>query len=511
MVFIAQYNNKPIDASDITTKNKIKYTCLDPNCDNELNFIMKHNRTIKSATAHIEISVSSHFAHINKTDNCHIENFLNSLGSKFDIKFYRKWTEPFIYNSIKNTFNHEYMMHVLYENIMIMTSNKINIKEQITNKENKCVNNEKITWILNCESRCDINKDIIKRNYYDNMNNITNIEYYVISSNSYYDFELYNMDKSDVYLDFGLNKLAKLIKKSFQGWIVELISVKNFLAKFNKILKKTYIIPSYNKIKVIEHNIHIDIYDYMCHEINSMEDDLDFFMWELKSVTHSKNKKIHKEYIRLKKEYGIDYCENIQDKIYYGKKLDYSYNCLCFIWEINNDNFDKYYSTTIYCTKCLETVSIKKLYNKTKVCTDCENIKQIKDKEIIFVNEKIKELEIKELEIIQNKLKLQEIQEIKEQEIKKKIKELEIIQNIQTREINKVKCYNCDNFIYTYDCRRLKNICCINCNLSDDHNKYILIDNNFYILNKIKEYNNETDKHKWVQSYTYYKCEYCKK
>jgi hypothetical protein len=96
-------------------------------------------------------------------------------------------------------------------------------------------------------------------------------------------------------------------------------------------------------------------------------------------------------------------------------------------------------------------------------------------------------------------------------EIKEKSR-IEFKKKIENRKkISNIKCFNCDKFINTIDCRRLKNICCINCNISNDHNKYILIDNNFYILNKIKEYNKENNKHIWKQSYTFYDCDYCKK
>ena len=500
MVFIAEYDNKPIDVSEITSKNKIKYKCLDVNCNNELIFRSAHNRKIKSNDIYIEISVIAHFAHIYKTDNCNIENFLNSLGKDIDRKFYRKWTEPFTYNAIKNTFNNEYKFHVLYEDIMIMTSNKINTKEIITNKENKCVNNEKITWILNYEDRYELNKNIIKRNYYDNDNIKT--EYYLISNNSYYDLELYNMDKSNVYLDFGLNKLVKLVKKTFQGWIVELISIKNFLMTFNKILKETYVIPPYEKIKVIEHNIHMEIYDRLLQDESDMNYALERFKKELKSVSHNKNKKIHEEYIRLKKEFGIDYCENIQDKIFQTKISYYSYDCLCFIWDINNDNFDKYYSKNISCVSCLETISIQDLFNNNKTCVVCEKKHRIKQEE--------------EQQLIKNRLEQELIKIKQEQELLeslgliglKKPKQSNSI--LSSYKIDEIKCFKCKIIIYTNDYRRFKNICCINCNLSDDHNKYILINNNFYILNKIKEYNKETNKHKWVQCYTYYNCNYCK-
>ena len=457
MVFIAEYDNKPIDASDITTKNKIKYTCLDQNCNNELNFIMKHTRTIKTG----EITVSSHFAHINKTNNCNIENFLYSLGNMGDIKFYRKWTEPFIYNAIKNTFNNEYKFHVLYEDIMIMISNKINTKEIIINKENKCVNNEKITWILNCESRYNLNKDIIKRNYYDDMNNITNTKYYMTSSNSYYDLELYNMDKSNVYLDFGLNKLVKLVKKTyytFQGWEIELKSIKNFLRNFDKILKDTYILPKYEKNKVIEYNIHQEIYDDMIHEINSMDHNLLLFRRGLKNVKHDRNKVIHEEYIRLKQKFGIDYCENIQDKIYINKKLGYSYNCLFFIWKINNDNFDKYYSKNIDCIKCLETISIEDLFNKNNICIDCKHkkneiacrLKQLRFNKIReFKNEPIinQQLGREIMWLDEGNNRLKQIEELE----KSKIKELEK-SKLKELQKNVIRVYTCHKCKITNEC-----------------------------------------------------------
>ena len=476
MVFIAEYDNKPIDASDITSKNKIKYTCLDPNCNNELIFIMKHNRTIKSGV----ITISSYFAHINKTNYCKIENFINNIGGVSDINFYRKWTEPFVYNAIKNTFNNEYKFHVLYEDIMIIIVNKINTKDMIINKENKCVNNEKLTWILNIESRGDLNKDIIKRNYYDDMNNIIDTKYYMTSSNSYYDLELYNMNKSDVYLDFGFKKLVKLVKKTFylfQGWEVELVSIKFFLRNFNKILKNTYILPKYKKITVIEHNIHKEIYDDMLHEINGMDHNLQLFRREIKNVNHNSNKLIHEEYIRLKKEFGIDYCENIQDNIYKNKKLSYSYNCLSFIWKINNDNFDKYYSKNIDCVKCIETISIKDLFNKNKICIDCKNKKDeikyridaLKFKKIgnKFKSRKKLELGIEWIDEGINKLKqMEELEKIKK-------KQMEELEKNRLKELQ-------ENVIRVYTCHKCKITNACTCNLSNERlynigNKYYCI------------------------------------
>lgn len=61
---------------------------------------------------------------------------------------------------------------------------------------------------------------------------------------------------------------------------------------------------------------------------------------------------------------------------------------------------------------------------------------------------------------------------------------------------NRIYCSNnnCTEIIITNDYRRFKNIYCLKCNKSDDHNKYIQI-NNFYILDKIKQYKN--GKHNW--------------
>ena len=65
---------------------------------------------------------------------------------------------------------------------------------------------------------------------------------------------------------------------------------------------------------------------------------------------------------------------------------------------------------------------------------------------------------------------------------------------------------NCTEIIITEDYRRFKNIYCLKCNKSDDHNKYIQI-SNFYILDKIKQYKN--GKHSWRKNnyeFDHYKC-----
>ena len=121
MVFFAIYGNNYIDASDVKSKKGISYKCCDPDCKAELSYKKSHKRTLKNLNTNdtYEITVSSHFTHgNNKGNSCLVLNFFN-LFDEPDKRFYRKWTEPFIFEAIKNTFNSESKFHILYENIMI--------------------------------------------------------------------------------------------------------------------------------------------------------------------------------------------------------------------------------------------------------------------------------------------------------------------------------------------------------------------------------------------------------
>ena len=386
MVFQAKNNNEVVDASDIKSKQSIIYQCCDPTCSNpELIFTygydyMKTN-IINGIDITSTINVRSHFKHKHANVKCNIELFLNRFSDHNTKEFYRKWTEPFIYNAIKNTFNSEYKMHVLHEDIMIMTSYKINKKNKIKEYENKIVNDEKMIWILNIDdnNRNTLDRNLIERKYHDNMNNITKKYYLVSNDNYYYDLESYDMNKSYVFLDFGLDKLIKLINFTFQGFEVEVVSIKKFLRSFNKIIKNNYVIPKYDKIKVIQYNIHEEIYNKLTNRKETMDKELQKFISDFE-INHHNSKIINKQYIQLKSKYNIDYSECIQMQVYNNRLLyTYSYDCLSFIWDDNNDNFEEYYKS-ITCKQCVDNINIQDIFYNRNKCDRCKRLGNVENK-----------------------------------------------------------------------------------------------------------------------------------
>ena len=132
------------------------------------------------------VDISSHFKH-DKNTNCSFEKFINQIPL-IDRGFYSFWTSFFIFESIKNTFNSESRFHVLYEDIMIQISHKQLKPEQIKKKEHYGTNNQKVIWILqvNDETRNELNKVIIKRNYWSDLENMIDTKYYIASNSNYY-------------------------------------------------------------------------------------------------------------------------------------------------------------------------------------------------------------------------------------------------------------------------------------------------------------------------------------
>lgn len=398
MVFFALQGNIPVNAQDIHSKIKTKFICCDPGCNSHLSFIDSFTRTIKKNTPDgqvtKDITVSSHFKHnTDKNSNgqnaCSIENFINLIGDTQAREFYRFWTNFFTYESIKNTFNSESKFHVLFENIMIHTSSKELTLKQIKNKEHYARNNEKITWILDTNEsvRQEIKREIIRRKYWDNGQVLFSKYYIVSNTNYYYDFELFDYTKSDVYLDVGANKLLKLIGYTFQGFEVEPIEIKTFLNLFIKITKPNVEIPTREKIKGITFYIHNEVlitteikYDKIKEKLNKFKIDNE------NNLTHVKSQKYHCKYLelenQLKTQYNVDYCENIQNKIYNNKIIDnYSTDCLKFIWLINEDNYDKNI-VQMTCSICNTNYQGNKLV--TNICNECLKFKE--DNKSIFEN-----------------------------------------------------------------------------------------------------------------------------
>jgi hypothetical protein len=301
MVFIAQYNNILVDASDINCIKLSKFICCDPDCNDKLTYRKQHTRHYNKTTDTGELIscvsfVNAHFAHPStNTNKCNIQKFISSIGNDDAIKFYRKWTEPFIIESFRSCFNSKSKMHILYKDIQIITSIKINKIDMIKERESYIHNNEKLIWILKIN---ETRNTIIRRNY----NNLIT-KYYILSSDDYYyDFELYDNDKSIVYLDFGKNQLVKLIKNTnYQGYEVELININDFINLFNKIIKSDYKIKIYEDINITSFNIHIDILTIMEKRLNNMMVKLTDFKNNIKyKVNHDNNKQYHKLYLNFK-------------------------------------------------------------------------------------------------------------------------------------------------------------------------------------------------------------------
>ena len=386
MVFLALCNDELIDATEILLKQNIKYICTDPNCNDNLIYTKHHNRNINyinenNETISVLSSITAHFKHQNKNkiSTCNSECFIHSIGKSDAIDFYRIWTQLFINESVYNCFNSNSKFHILYEDIQIITSIKINNKDFIQKKESFIHNNEKLIWILkiNGSSRNTINNIIIRRKYYDKNENIVT-KYYLISDNDYYyDFELYDINKSIVYLDFGYNQLVKLIKNSYyQGYEVELINIIDFINLFSKIKKSEYNIKILEDIRFINYDIHIDILTNTEKLLNNMLNDFILFKNNIKSkVNHRTDKFYHKELFKLKNEYNIEYVELIQQNIYFKKSYENnSYDCNRFIWHNNNDDFDNYINSIIKCNYCINNI----INSNNITCCNCIKYNAIK-------------------------------------------------------------------------------------------------------------------------------------
>ena len=105
MVFICENKDILIDASDIKSSKNMIFVCCDPECKDILNYVKEHKRNISRNNESYISYASAHFKHKTNHNNCQIELFLKNIGSDDAKKFYRKWCEPFIYESIKNCFN----------------------------------------------------------------------------------------------------------------------------------------------------------------------------------------------------------------------------------------------------------------------------------------------------------------------------------------------------------------------------------------------------------------------
>jgi len=114
MVFISEIDGILIDASDVKTSKNINFVCCDSECKDKLSFIKEHTREfIKNDKLNIS-TVSAHIKYKFKGNNCKIEYFLRNIGTDNALKFYRKWSEPFICESITNCFKFN-KFHILYE------------------------------------------------------------------------------------------------------------------------------------------------------------------------------------------------------------------------------------------------------------------------------------------------------------------------------------------------------------------------------------------------------------
>lgn len=381
MVFFALYENNIVNVSDIKSKG-LKFKCCDEYCQSDLEYVKSHKNR--------GFTISSHFRHHKKSD-CGIYNFYKNFDEK-NKEFYRKWTEPFIYDSIKNTFNSDSKFHVLYDDVMIMTYINIIKPDFIKNKEKYAVNNQKIVWILKVdkEFRPELNK-IIKRIYCDDNEEIE-IKYYVESKNDYYyDINLFDLNKSDVYLDFDYNKLLKVKNITWQGIEVEPILIKKFFKNYQQIIKPEYKIPSYTKLKIEKsHKIHIDIYKKINQRYQKMIKYQPDFINELKWEKNL-DKKLHNKYIQFKQKYKIDYCENIQDDIYENKKYDeYPFKLLEFIWKQKSDDINKLIKqNTCESKSCHCKFNVLKYENHKFFCKTCLKINKEKYNEINDFPEKI--------------------------------------------------------------------------------------------------------------------------
>ena len=386
MVYLALYNNKLIDAIEVLGKTSRKYICPDPDCNDNLIYRKHHERNINrinenNESVNILSLVTAHFTHYNKNKDstCNSHCFISSIGNPDAIEFYRKWCCPFINESIYNCFNSKSKFHIMYEDIQIITSIKTNNKDFIQKKESFIHNNEKLIWILkiNGSSRNTLNNIIIRRIYYEN-NEIVITKYYLISDNDeYYDFELYDINKSIIYLDFGYNQLVKLIKNSnYQGYEVELISISEFINKFSKIKKSEYNIQLSKDIDIKNYDIHIDILTKTETNYNNMINYFNVYKNSFKSkVNHRTDKIFHKEYLKLQEEYNIENVEIIQQKIYYKKSYENnSYDCNKFIWNDNDDNFDNYINSIIKCNDCINNI----LNSNNIKCDNCIKYNAIK-------------------------------------------------------------------------------------------------------------------------------------
>ena len=107
------------------------FKCCDPDCQDTLQYCKEYKRNIIKNEQYCISWVSAHFKHKNNqsASKCKIESFINNIGSDEAKKFYRKWCEPFIYESVKNCFNFGNKFHILSlcrEDIQIITSININ-------------------------------------------------------------------------------------------------------------------------------------------------------------------------------------------------------------------------------------------------------------------------------------------------------------------------------------------------------------------------------------------------
>ena len=203
-------------------------------------------------------------------------------------------------------------------------------------------------------------------------------KYYLISDNNeYYDFELYDINKSIIYLDFGYNQLVKLIKNNnYQGYEVELINISDFINLFSKIKKSEYNIQLSKDIGIKNYDIHIDILTKTETNYNNMINYFNVYKNNLKSkVNHRTDKIFHKEYLKLQEEYNIENVEIIQQNIYYKKSYENnSYDCNKFIWNNNDDNFDNYINSIIECDSCINNI----INSNNIKCDNCIKYNAIK-------------------------------------------------------------------------------------------------------------------------------------
>jgi len=224
-----------------TYNNKLRFRCADSNCnDNKLIYVNSYHKT-------------PHFRHSINDSNCSAKK----NGIEFNHKFYDDWFKLF-----KNEYRKPYWYNIKLEDIqddkqVIMIRYSKQSEDKIKSIEN--YSKTKINWILSIENR--------------KFSNILNIQdkIYIDFTGYKNEIPLFDLNKSNVYLDTGFNYLLKIKDNyRYEGQEIEIIDIIDFCNE-NEYLFKAY--PYRQKSNYYKN--FIDIKNDYINDLNDYNNKLD--------------------------------------------------------------------------------------------------------------------------------------------------------------------------------------------------------------------------------------------